>query len=138
MTNSLTMLEKIAGIRQVLSVAKRLREARPTATSQDIIDAITGAVYTKYDKLNAKPFATLTAAQVVSLSALRHAKLVMGDVLTILGADDTRELSEDEVAAMTEDNAVMASKRKEAAAKRAAEKAKAGAPDKRQATLAGV
>lgn len=142
MTNSLTLLEKVAGIRQVLTVAKALQEKRPTASTLDIVDAITAVVYSKYDKLNSKPFTTLTAAQVVTLAALKTAKMVMRDVLDILGADDTRSLNEDEIAAMTENNTVMAAKRKAAAAKRAAEKAKAEAPDTKksggQLTLASA
>lgn len=150
MTNSLSMLEKISGIRQICTVAKALTEKRPDVPLHEIIDAIQAAVLTKLGKLRDKPYASLTDVQRVNLSALTAARMVMGDVLDILGADDTRSLNEDEIAAMTANNTVMAQKRKEAAEKRKAAKAtevavevvkpagKAAKADKKQLSLAEV
>lgn len=125
-----SILEKVAAIRAILTVAKTVAEKRLDAPVNHIIDAIELAMLNKLTKLRSKPFASLDAKEVVTLHVLETARTVLGDVLAILGDEETtRVLNDDEKMALEELKA-------QAKAKRELSSAKTKAADKKAAKKA--
>lgn len=122
--STFSLLEKVAGIRQILTVVKAVQERKPDDSVESVLAAVEVALLVKLSKLASKPFASLTAAQVISLNALQTAKAVLPDVLTLLGdAETTRTLNADERAAMASLKAKATASRAASAEKRKAAKA---------------
>lgn len=90
-----SILEKVEAIKAILTVAKAVQTKRPDAPVNQVIDAIELAVLKKLDGLRQKPFASLDAKQVATLGVLETARTVMGDVLAILGDEETTRMLDD-------------------------------------------
>ena len=118
MTNQpFSILEKVSATRAVMSVLKRVQEAKPDASPSIVWRATRLAVGKKLGTLLDKPFQSLSANQVATLRALECADTLLVSFGAIYGDDETtRELDPEERAALVE----MAEKRKAAAAKSAA------------------
>lgn len=120
--------DAIAAMREVLSIAKRLQDANPTAQPEEIVVALSGAVKLKLAKLEAN-YLKLSPKQRETLYAMTNAQDVLPEVAAILrksavAEDDTIEAREAKLAEAT-------AKRKAAAAKSKATreaKAKKGEP----------
>lgn len=120
-------LDKIAAMRQILSVAKRVMAAKPDVGLDRIARVMTAAVYSKLEKLESK-VESLTDVQLQTMYDLQAAVEIMPQVINLLtNSDTTRELTDEEVQALVDARDAAAAKRKEAAAKRKAEK-EANAP----------
>lgn len=123
MTANYSVLDKVAGVRLILSAAKRVQEARPDAAVSGVRRAITIAILGSLEKLAKKDFASLDAKAVLRLNALRVAEGCLAQTLELI-ADEatTRELNADERAAFA---VILADK----AAKREAKKASTVKPE---------
>jgi hypothetical protein len=116
-----SILEKVAATRAVMSVLKRVQEAKPDAAPSIVWRAARLAVGAKLSKLLDRPVDGLTANQVATLHALECADTLLVSFGAIYGDDETtRALEPDERLVLEE----MAAKRK-AAAKASADKRKA-------------
>ncbi len=118
--NALTVLETVAAIRAVLTVAKAVQEAKPDFTAEDVAGAIGAAVRMKRDRLALKGISKLTPIQVVNLKALNDAEAVLPDVRLIL--ERARDNTAEEIAEALEVKANKAAKAKLAREKSAAAK----------------
>lgn len=123
MTATYSVLDKVAGVRLILSAAKRIQEAKPDADVRAVRRAIQVAVLGSLQKMEKKPFADLDAKGVARLAALRVAEEVMTRALDLI-ADEatTRVLNADERDAFA---AVLADKQ----AKREAKKVETKKPE---------
>ena len=124
MSKSFSLLEKVSGIRQILTVVKSVQERKPDESTAHVLEVVEVAIYVKLSRLQAKPLSALSANQVASLEALRVAKAVLPDVLDLLGDEETtRQLDADERSALQTLADDRKAKREASAAKRKAAKA---------------
>lgn len=89
------LLDVVAAVRSVLSVAKSLQDKFPAAKPNEIAVAIEGVVGLKLARLQAKVM-TLTEAQRAAMYALTNAKQVLPDVQALL--EKARERTGEEMA----------------------------------------
>jgi hypothetical protein len=116
-----SILEKVAAMKAIASVAKSVQEAKPDDSISDVIAAIELAILLKLNRLSQKKFVELKPAQVLMLNALRVAKNVMGDVFEFLGDEETtRQLDASERDAIASLKAKRSATAKASAAKRKA------------------
>jgi hypothetical protein len=95
MSYSIELLDVVAAVRSVLSVAKSLQDKFPQAKPSEIAVAIEGVVGLKLARLQAKVM-NLTEAQRASMYALTNAKQVLPDVQALL--EKARERTGEEMA----------------------------------------
>jgi hypothetical protein len=146
MTNRpFSILEKVAATRAVMSVLKRVAEAKPEAAPSAVWKATRLAVNTKLGNLLNKQDAgvKMTETQLSAIAALECADTLLISFGTMFGDDDTTRMLEPEevqvlqaIAKKRKDAAAAsAAKRKEAKAKAAVKPAKA---DKKQLEFAAA
>jgi hypothetical protein len=117
-----SVLDKIAAVRQVMSVALRVVKAKPDVSLQRIARATQAAVMTKLEKLEGKVEA-LNDKQLDTMYALQAADEILPQLVDLIAnADTTRALSDEEVSVLIKDLEEAKAKRKAAADKRKAEK----------------
>lgn len=125
---NIEMLDLVAAVRQILTIAKSAQERLPDSSVADIIEAIDGAVTMKLAKLQMKG-GSRSALQTETMYALKNAKIVMPDVLRIL--EGARERTPEEIA-----DGLLAKETKAAKAKISREKSAATRSAKKSAEAA--
>jgi hypothetical protein len=117
-----SVLDKIAAVRQVMSVALRVVKAKPDVSLQRVARATMAAVLSKLEKLESK-VEGLNDKQLDTMYALQAADEILPQLIDLIAnADTTRALTDDEVTVLIRDLEEAKAKRKAAADKRKAEK----------------
>lgn len=129
MSYEIELLDVVAAVRAVLSVAKSLQDKQPNAQPADIAEAVEGAIVLKLAKLQVKG-ANRTAVQSENMYALKNAQKVLPDVQRILEQARNRTVEEiaDGVLAQQTKAAKTKTTRETNAAKKAADKPATKAP----------
>lgn len=116
-----TPLEKVAAIREILSVVKRVQEGNPDHDVRDVMLAVKAAVLKAHSNMKAKPFDSLSARQQLRRHNLEVATYYLDDIAAIVFDEETtKALEPDEREALARLKVERSEKRKADADKRKA------------------